>query len=391
VTILLPEIVSPATGAPLPAAIVSNGQTCPIGTMCRVPTLGVAPTVKLPDVSTAAASVIGVADTDEHASEHPITIDGNGKTIDGEATLVVSDSGAVVVLLWEREVGEWRRSLVPRRLRSCGELVRLTRDLPPAGVEIEDEGIDEGRVGILNFTGDISATVVGNRATVDVTFPAEGVDIESAGVPQGRAETIDFTGDMTASVAAGVATVSVTVPPVVFPLAYEGVSQGDVGSLDVYGDGARASASLGVGQLVVTGSPIMLLAGGFNTPQSTFQRIAAREIDISSLPLALVDGLALVARLHVTLESSTAAATAEARLFDTTEGATVTSTVLSNGAVSDKTIPTELVSDAIPIGGSPGDLSPAGARMLEVHLRMTAGGQFDVAIVRGARLVLSYE
>jgi hypothetical protein len=104
-------LVDPATLRPFPLQNVVNGSEVIPGFLARVPTSTGAITVLAPD-PTGETVAFAVQDVDGSAATNPITIDGNGKLIDGAASLVLSSADEVAILLYDD--GEWRRMLPPR-------------------------------------------------------------------------------------------------------------------------------------------------------------------------------------------------------------------------------------------------------------------------------------
>jgi len=112
-------LVNPATGGPFSQRVVTNGATCEADEESRVRTNLLAPTVDVP--ASYANACFSVSDYDANAATNPITIDGNGALIDGEATLVLSTDGETAVFLWDE--GEWRRLIEERVIEGGGRTV----------------------------------------------------------------------------------------------------------------------------------------------------------------------------------------------------------------------------------------------------------------------------
>lgn len=112
--------ISPASGSSLPQRTIANGETLRIDQQNNV---AVAATVLMPTVYDDNTIVIVRAAGDAEAD--PITIDGNGQTIDGETEVTLDWNRGVVVLGRDAELGEWCKLLAPRILDgSVGELMK---------------------------------------------------------------------------------------------------------------------------------------------------------------------------------------------------------------------------------------------------------------------------
>lgn len=130
-----PSIVSPLSGRTLSQAWVSNGETIGSGTIARVATSGgpvtvLAPTTLYPDASSAAFVVV---DADGDAATNPITVDGNGRLIDGQSSYVISVDEVVTLFLYDQDSGQWNRALVPRKSQGAEEPFFLARDVGAGG------------------------------------------------------------------------------------------------------------------------------------------------------------------------------------------------------------------------------------------------------------------
>lgn len=135
---------------------------------------------------------------------------------------------------------------------------------------------------------------------------------------------------------------------------------------------------------------VPLLDGDFSIDLGTFTRVVARTIDARRLPTTSY-GRTLKARLSVVLESSVVGVTAEAQLYDQTNGVIVTGTTLSNSAAPSKVLPFEVTSGALTVGSSAGNIRRDAVTLYELRLRMSVGTSPDVAILRNARLRFTYE
>lgn len=102
--------------------VLVNGQNA------LVASLVAALTVKLPAVP-ANNDCICVSDADANAATNPITIDANGSTIDGAATVVLSANGAVQELLFDGEPGlgggAWKKIISARAIEERPDVPRI--------------------------------------------------------------------------------------------------------------------------------------------------------------------------------------------------------------------------------------------------------------------------
>ncbi len=105
-------VVNPVTSRPFPLQTMVNGQEVLPDFLARVPTASGAFTILAPE-PTAVGVAFAVEDVDGSAATNPITIDGNGNTIDGAASAALSANGVIAIYVFDG--GAWRRQLVPRR------------------------------------------------------------------------------------------------------------------------------------------------------------------------------------------------------------------------------------------------------------------------------------
>src|SRR5688572_25256173 len=109
----VPQIVHPLTGLPLPRfQILATNVRAQVDALSQVKTSLGARTLKVP-LPADAGSAFVVEDVDDDAGTNAITIDGDGATIDGAATLTLDTDGIVAVFV--HDGSEWTRSLVVRR------------------------------------------------------------------------------------------------------------------------------------------------------------------------------------------------------------------------------------------------------------------------------------
>lgn len=133
------SLISPLSGRPLPQQAVSNGGTVQSGTRANVDTSGGAATIFAPSslYPTPEVAAFIVFDAGGVADDAPITIDGNGRLIDGAATYTHQNAGAAVLILYDQDGDEWRVSLLPSTDPVADQPFFLRRDLlaalPPSG------------------------------------------------------------------------------------------------------------------------------------------------------------------------------------------------------------------------------------------------------------------
>jgi len=140
---------------------------------------------------------------------------------------------------------------------------------------------------------------------------------------------------------------------------------------------------------VVGGQELPLVLGEETTTSTVATRKGSRNIDLSFWP-ATAGALVRRLRLIVTLDSSVEDATATIDLYDQTHGVVVTGTELDNAAADDKTIPTEIESDALTVGSASGDLRSDEVAMYLLRIRRVGATASDAVTCTNARLVIDY-
>lgn len=116
--------ISPASGASLPQRTIATGETLRIDQQNNV---AVAATVNMPTVYDDNTIVIVRAAGDADAD--PITINGNGQTIDGETSTTLNWNRGVIVFGRDAELGEWCKLVAPRQLDGSVGLLMKARDV----------------------------------------------------------------------------------------------------------------------------------------------------------------------------------------------------------------------------------------------------------------------
>lgn len=143
----------PGTNRTFSEQMAPNGTTLTPGVLGRVPTADGPATIALPP-NPADGQSQAVIDADGEASSNPITIDGAGKTIDGEAEIVVTSDGAELVFQFDRVRDEWRR-VIPAHLFDAAQsyatsyVVGARADAP-----------DKGEIALVSGLVNASTTLV---------------------------------------------------------------------------------------------------------------------------------------------------------------------------------------------------------------------------------------
>lgn len=158
------EIVNPLTGARLPViAIGESGVELSPNTLARVLTSRGPFTVLLPDPTTD-TNVVLVLDGDSDAAANPITVDGNGHTIDGSATATLNVDGILAAFVFDG--GEWRHVLPLHRFDPEFPFVwgaDVNAAVPPVvpfDLTIQNDGVDvEDFVDLIDFIGGAVAII----------------------------------------------------------------------------------------------------------------------------------------------------------------------------------------------------------------------------------------
>lgn len=118
--------VSPVSGAPLPQRTIATGETLGIDQQNNV---AVGAIVDLPVAPAYDDNTIIIVRAAGDASASPITIDGNGQTIDGETSITLNWNRGVIVIGRDAEIGEWCRLVSPRQLDGSLTLVEKLKDV----------------------------------------------------------------------------------------------------------------------------------------------------------------------------------------------------------------------------------------------------------------------
>jgi hypothetical protein len=124
--------ISPLSGRPLSQQSKTNGETIQCGTQANVDTSGGAVTLLAPvaaDWPSAELAAFMVLDASGDASTFPITIDGNGRLIDGEASYEHTIEGGTILFVLDQDANEWRKAILPRRDPVADQPIYLVNDL----------------------------------------------------------------------------------------------------------------------------------------------------------------------------------------------------------------------------------------------------------------------
>lgn len=109
-------LVRPITrSTTFPTQLVGDGEEIDLGYRALVATAD-APLTVLAPADTCDAATFAVHDIDNNASANPITLDGNGHLIDGNATVTLNVDGEEAVYIFD--VDGWYRSLPPRKFEA---------------------------------------------------------------------------------------------------------------------------------------------------------------------------------------------------------------------------------------------------------------------------------
>lgn len=182
---VISQLVSPLTDLTLPAIGCSfTNITIPEGFRAEVASLVGAVTVKAP-TPTAEGSVFCVHDADGNAATNNITVSGNGNTIDGAATLVLSTNGAEAFFIFDG--AEWIRVIPARRIETLNRFYKaIDAGAPLAGAGSPPTSIQLGDATAVGVSG------VGARSDHQHQFPKELFSFQSINA---AAQTGTFTPD----------------------------------------------------------------------------------------------------------------------------------------------------------------------------------------------------
>jgi hypothetical protein len=111
-----PTKVSPLSGRTISQQSLTNGAQIQAGTQANVDSSGGAVTLLAPVAlwPTLELGAFMVYDAGGEAATNPITIDGNGRTIDGAVSYELTVSGATVLFLYDQDSNEWKKAILPR-------------------------------------------------------------------------------------------------------------------------------------------------------------------------------------------------------------------------------------------------------------------------------------
>jgi hypothetical protein len=105
-------IVDPVTLKPIPVVTIKTGGVVPLGFLGQISTAGGATTAKAP-LAAGQGGVFYVQDSSGNAGANPITVDGNGHTIDGAATVLLDRNNVLAAFVFDGT--EYKRT-VPQRI-----------------------------------------------------------------------------------------------------------------------------------------------------------------------------------------------------------------------------------------------------------------------------------
>ena len=127
------------------------------------------------------------------------------------------------------------------------------------------------------------------------------------------------------------------------------------------------------------------LSGLASTTLSTFSRIGARKIDLSSFP-STIGSLTRTVQFFADVDKTSGATTVEVQLYDSTHAVAVSGTDLT----SISTASFEVTSSALTVGSSAGNVRSDVASQYELQLKMNGGGGSDAVFCTNARFVVTY-
>ncbi len=129
-----------------------------------------------------------------------------------------------------------------------------------------------------------------------------------------------------------------------------------------------------------------VMAGVTSTTQSTFTLAGSRRVDMSAFP-ASIGALNRQVKLIVDGQKTSGATSVEVELFDVDNAIQVAGTNLVHSANDDLT---ELVSSALTVGSSAGNIRNDASTLYELNVKMNGGTPSDMVLVASARLQISY-
>jgi hypothetical protein len=172
--------ISPITVRALGRREMLNNAVVPVETMALCDPGGGVTRVLLPTSFDDETCVI-VLDATNTAGAAALTIDGNGDTIDGAASVQIAQNGGVAVFVRDPTAGEWTQVVAPLQLDgSTSFLFRLRDVLAPGGTTTPAAGL----VGVVRLDVDVGEThVMGaseqSQAMVVVTGGGPGPGIRT--------------------------------------------------------------------------------------------------------------------------------------------------------------------------------------------------------------------
>ena len=168
--ILRRPILVPGALGSWPRRAASGAVVAGLGQLVQCDTTAAAFTVSAPPAPVADADCFAVA-TGPAASAHPVTVSGNGNTIDGAASLVLAASAVDAVFVFTS--GEWKRVVPVYQDEDTGSVVELGGQLPPAAPAMTGVTYDPA-TNEISFSGRTFALLAGTDATgagVNLTLP----------------------------------------------------------------------------------------------------------------------------------------------------------------------------------------------------------------------------
>ncbi len=191
-----PSRISPLSGRALSQQALTTGALIGCGTQANVDTSGGAVTLLAPSVlyPSAEVSAFMVWDSSGNADANAITIDGNGRLIDGETDVELSSPGATYLFLLDQDSNEWRMAIVPRADPNVAERFFLKKDLlglvPGGGGAPAYYEIDASDQLVYRFQGSPASSTVQNLGALGA-----GMNLSLSGGGIGLSNGVQGVGD----------------------------------------------------------------------------------------------------------------------------------------------------------------------------------------------------
>jgi hypothetical protein len=146
---MLPTKISPLSGRTLSQQVVLNGGVIQSFTQANIDTTSGAVAVSAPAAlyPTPELACFMVYDAGGVAAGSPITINGNGRLIDGQSSAIFAVSGGTALFLYDQATNQWRSALLPSNDPNAASPFFLKRDLEALIARPAARLIDYARIG----------------------------------------------------------------------------------------------------------------------------------------------------------------------------------------------------------------------------------------------------